>query len=146
MALTRNYEAPIFGKTRRKDRLKKAKKAKEALTKLVLQDKVVQEMINKKVAKIKAAQTKLWTYIPYKQGLASNQFYNTREWIEARYKTLVKYGKVCQCCGASNVVLHVDHIKPRSKYPHLELDIDNLQVLCEACNVGKSNKDVTDWR
>ena len=146
MALTRSYEASIYGNTRKKDRVKKAKKAKAALTKLVLQDKIVQELISKQTAKIKASQNKTWSYISYTQGMKSNEFYKTREWISARYKTLVKYGKVCQCCGASKAVLHVDHIKPRSKYPHLELDIDNLQVLCEACNVGKGNKDVTDWR
>jgi hypothetical protein len=26
------------------------------------------------------------------------------------------------------------------------LDINNLQVLCEACNIGKTNRDTTDWR
>jgi 5-methylcytosine-specific restriction endonuclease McrA len=42
--------------------------------------------------------------------------------------------------------MHVDHIKPRSKYPALELAEDNLQVLCELCNIGKSNTNETDWR
>jgi 5-methylcytosine-specific restriction endonuclease McrA len=26
------------------------------------------------------------------------------------------------------------------------LRLDNLQVLCEPCNLGKSNRDETDWR
>jgi len=43
-------------------------------------------------------------------------------------------------------VLHVDHIKPRSKYPELSLTFSNLQILCEDCNFGKSNIDQTDWR
>jgi 5-methylcytosine-specific restriction endonuclease McrA len=42
--------------------------------------------------------------------------------------------------------MHVDHIKPRSRFPHLELSLDNLQVLCAACNVGKGNRDEIDWR
>ena len=42
--------------------------------------------------------------------------------------------------------MHVDHIKPRSKYPRLELDFDNLQVLCEDCNLGKSNRYKVDLR
>jgi len=42
--------------------------------------------------------------------------------------------------------MHVDHIRPRSKSPSLELDPDNLQVLCKACNLGKSNLDDTDFR
>lgn len=46
---------------------------------------------------------------------------------------------MCLACGRKppTVVLHVDHIKPRSKYPELELEISNLQVLCEDCNLGK---------
>jgi 5-methylcytosine-specific restriction endonuclease McrA len=53
------------------------------------------------------------------------------------------------CCGASakdGIRIHVDHIKPRSKYPKIELDINNLQILCDDCNIGKGNWDETDWR
>ncbi|WP_425289641.1 HNH endonuclease [Shewanella algae] len=39
-----------------------------------------------------------------------------------------------------NIVLHVDHILPRSKYPHKALDINNMQILCEDCNLGKLDK------
>lgn len=75
-------------------------------------------------------------------------FYETREWRELRYKALKLYGLQCQCCGRKppKVCLHVDHILPRSKYRHLELDIRNLQILCEDCNLGKSAWDITDWR
>lgn len=75
-------------------------------------------------------------------------FYQTREWFDVRYQALIKHGRQCQCCGAKppNVRLHVDHIKPRSRYPELELCLDNLQILCEACNLGKSNKDQSDFR
>ncbi len=44
------------------------------------------------------------------------------------------------------IPLHVDHIKPRSKYPDLALDINNLQILCESCNLGKGAWDETDFR
>ena len=80
---------------------------------------------------------------------ASADFYSSREWRELRYQALVTNGACCQCCGRSRqhgIVLHVDHIKPRSKFPGLELTLSNLQVLCEDCNMGKSNKDQTDWR
>lgn len=76
-------------------------------------------------------------------------FYESREWREVRYKALVKNNGKCECCGAgkhNGKILHVDHILPRSLFPARELDITNLQVLCEDCNLGKSNKDVTDWR
>lgn len=83
--------------------------------------------------------------LPYSPGMGK-QFYDTREWQIIRYKAIKRYGKACQCCGASNTEIHVDHIKPRSKFPHLELDIENLQILCKACNLGKGNTDSIDWR
>lgn len=73
-------------------------------------------------------------------------FYQTREWKELRYKVLLHYGRKCLCCNSTDKPLHVDHIKPISKYPELKLEITNLQVLCEDCNLGKSNKDETDFR
>ncbi len=48
--------------------------------------------------------------------------------------------------ASRNNPLQVDHIKPRSTYPHLVLVEDNLQALCQSCNKGKSNTDETDWR
>jgi 5-methylcytosine-specific restriction endonuclease McrA len=76
----------------------------------------------------------------------TGSFYESREWLELRYRVLKKYGRTCMLCGHKNGRIHVDHIKPRSKYPQLALVESNLQVLCEACNLGKSNKDETDWR
>lgn len=76
-------------------------------------------------------------------------FYTSQPWRELRYEALKIHGAACQCCGRTRkdgAVIHVDHIKPRSKYPHLELEITNLQILCEDCNLGKLHKDETDWR
>lgn len=81
----------------------------------------------------------------YRPGMGV-EFYRTREWYSVRYKAILKYGRVCACCGSLQGPHHVDHIKPRSKYPRLELELRNLQVLCEPCNIGKSNTDETDWR
>lgn len=92
----------------------------------------------------KAKQSKAKNKRPQKED-----FYMTRTWLELRYKALKLNDGKCCCCGRGRkqkVVLHVDHIKPRSLYPSLQLDINNLQVLCEECNIGKSNKDFTDWR
>lgn len=76
-------------------------------------------------------------------------FYSSREWLQLRYQVLKFHGACCQACGKSRVdgaVIHVDHIKPRSKFPELALSLSNLQVLCGECNLGKSNIDNTDWR
>lgn len=78
----------------------------------------------------------------------SPRFYDSKEWREVRYQAFVKHGAQCQCCGATRAeaLLHVDHIKPRVKFPELALSLDNLQILCKDCNFGKSYKDQTDWR
>jgi 5-methylcytosine-specific restriction endonuclease McrA len=84
-----------------------------------------------------------------KRPLVKRSFYKSPEWLSLRYQALKQNGAKCQCCGAtsaSGVTLHVDHIRPRSKAPHLQLELSNLQILCEDCNLGKSNKDDTDWR
>ena len=72
-------------------------------------------------------------------------FYLTWEWKKVRYETIKKWGAVCMCCGSVDRIV-VDHIKPRSKFPRLSLDLNNLQILCNDCNMGKSNDDYTDWR
>ena len=80
--------------------------------------------------------------------LKFSAFYKSKAWRKLRYQVLLLRGPVCCLCGATRkdgVVLHVDHIKPRYQYPELELDIDNLQVLCEDCNMGKGGSDDTNW-
>lgn len=82
-------------------------------------------------------------------GRSSKDFYISREWRAIRYQALKANDGRCELCGASKhdgTMLHVDHILPRSKFPKLELEPTNLQILCEDCNLGKSNKDQTDWR
>ena len=78
----------------------------------------------------------------------SKSFYKSWEWKKLRYAVLKQYGAICMCCGAdkNSGKICVDHIKPRSRFPKLELEKSNLQVLCESCNMGKSNTDYTDWR
>lgn len=77
-------------------------------------------------------------------------FYKSEAWRELRFGALKRADGKCVLCGRSHrehgVILHVDHIKPRSRFPKFALDAANLQVLCEDCNLGKSNRDTTDWR
>lgn len=72
--------------------------------------------------------------------------YDSIQWKELRYKTLRKYGFKCLACKSTDKEIHVDHIKPISKYPELTFDINNLQVLCKDCNLSKSNKFEDDLR
>jgi 5-methylcytosine-specific restriction endonuclease McrA len=77
-------------------------------------------------------------------------FYLSQEWRSLRYRVIRDSSGQCQACGAtaksSGRPMHVDHIVPRSKSPSRALDISNLQLLCEACNLGKKNTDSIDWR
>lgn len=142
------YEKPLYSK--RTSVAKRTKKAKATLAKLLESDPTLIEAVQKKAQAMAFAlsqkQPRLFTPPPEYKPNMGKAFYNTREWREVRYKVMTKYGKVCQCCGQTKGYLHVDHIKPRSLFPDLELDINNLQVLCEACNIGKTNRDTTDWR
>jgi len=78
--------------------------------------------------------------------IASDLFFQLKEWELLRKKTLRTYGLKCMKCGATKCELHVDHIKPRSKFPNLQFEFDNLQVLCRDCNMEKGNKHTTDYR
>lgn len=100
---------------------------------------------NKKKMVKRSAQVAInYKTFPYSPGMGNN-FYATREWRELRWKVLSTSTGQCSVCGRSKkshgVVLHVDHIKPRSRFPDLELVQSNMQVLCEACNLGKGAKD-----
>ena len=102
-----------------------------------------QRRLNNKNAKTQGA-------VVGRQGRTSfsefNAFYLSKAWRVLRMKAIKKYGRVCMCCGASDQPIHVDHIKPRFKHPELELELSNLQILCEDCNMGKGGWDETDWR
>jgi hypothetical protein len=73
-------------------------------------------------------------------------FYDTDEWQRLRKIALKCYGVKCMKCGAVKVEMHVDHIRPISKHPHLKLCFGNLQVLCKKCNMQKSNINEIDYR
>lgn len=60
-----------------------------------------------------------------------------------RALVLMRDGARCQLCGTTpqnGARLHVDHIKPWSKGG--ETVIENLQILCEPCNIGKSDIEI----
>ena len=58
-----------------------------------------------------------------------------------RYDILKRDNFRCQICGSTvqdGVKLHIDHIIPVSKGGHTTEN--NLRVLCDRCNFGKSDK------
>ncbi|MBE5935809.1 MAG: HNH endonuclease [Lachnospiraceae bacterium] len=58
-----------------------------------------------------------------------------------RYDILKRDNYRCQICGVTakeGAKLHVDHIKPIAKGGKTQPD--NLQTLCDRCNLGKSDK------
>ena len=64
-------------------------------------------------------------------------------WPRLREAAFNAYGRKCSACGAMakhGAKMHVDHIKPMSRFPEIALDLSNLQILCENCNLIKGDK------
>jgi HNH endonuclease/Homing endonuclease associated repeat len=62
--------------------------------------------------------------------------------LRLRFKVMQRDHFKCCACGRSpstdpSVVLHIDHVKPWSKEGKTVME--NLQTLCQQCNLGKSN-------
>lgn len=67
--------------------------------------------------------------------------------LKLRFKVMKRDNFKCCLCGASpakdpSVELHIDHIKPWSKDG--ETVMENLQTLCDKCNLGKSDLEIGD--
>ena len=60
-----------------------------------------------------------------------------------REKILARDNHTCRYCGASNVPMHIDHIKPVSKGGTDALG--NLTAACAPCNLSKGSKTVKEW-
>jgi hypothetical protein len=93
-----------------------------------------------------------WLYNLYFSGeneiirKPDESFYGSDGWIILRNKIRKIYGFQCMKCGLEDNTNCVDHIFPRSKYPQLELDINNMQMLCGICNIVKGNRNTKDYR
>jgi hypothetical protein len=96
-----------------------------------------------------------WDFDQLRQGLQAAQAtrarQSTAEALRQRERSLMtaslrttilrRDGSRCQMCGASaadGATLHVDHVTPVSLGGRTVPE--NLQALCQSCNLGKSNK------
>lgn len=79
------------------------------------------------------------------------RFYSTSEWRDLRIIFITKMKKkgklTCSYCDVSmkESNVHVDHIKPRSIYPELAMDLNNLAISCQKCNSSKGAKSLSAW-
>lgn len=74
-----------------------------------------------------------------------DSFCDSPEWRALRAQVLEYYGKECMKCEATDCVIQVDHIRPKSLYPELRLEFKNMQVLCRECNRAKAQS-IRDYR
>ena len=60
--------------------------------------------------------------------------------FEVREFLLEKWGRTCACCGARNVPLQVDHVRPRARGGSDR--VSNLALACAPCNQAKGAQPV----
>jgi hypothetical protein len=147
MAISRIYDNPYSVAAAKRSRDAQAKRDAKRRARYEKMNALKKRVHSKKIETFFDEKDSLGRPI-YRPGMGKD-FYSTRAWLEIRYTILQKHGAICQCCGATKkdgVRIHVDHIRPRHRFPQLELVESNLQVLCEACNLGKGARFETDWR
>lgn len=66
------------------------------------------------------------------------KFYNSKEWKELRNNAYKQLTHFCPICGTEEKLV-VDHINPVRFFWEQRLDIDNLQILCDECNLEKGS-------
>lgn len=71
--------------------------------------------------------------------LYGKSFYTSYKWLYVKDIILKTHPHICVICKATKVNFHVDHIKPKSKYPELAYTLSNLRILCAGCNLEKGD-------
>lgn len=77
-------------------------------------------------------------------------FYTNKPWRDLRDMKLNEYNSTCQRCLVKYGIINNHnpeghHLKPRNKYPELELDPDNVVILCKNCNLKLGESGIVDW-
>ena len=81
----------------------------------------------------------------------AKSFYSSPQWRRLRYIFLRSQPRPLACCicgmgVADGAKLCVDHIKSVKRHPELRLRLDNLELTCTMCNLGKGSDYADDWR
>lgn len=70
----------------------------------------------------------------WKGGITTQNLLDRMKFIHEVRPTVLKRDHYrCQECGAKKS-LHVEHVKPWSKYPELRFNLDNCKTLCRSCH------------
>lgn len=114
-------------------------------------------------AKMSASHKLIGTKPPVRRGKANNKWkggvsrayrtgYYSTEYKKWRMSVFERDGFTCQCCEQTGGYLTAHHIKSQSKYPELQLNLENGVTLCEEChkltdnykgkNKGKQRKEL----
>ena len=57
-------------------------------------------------------------------------------------QVLIRDDYTCQICGYREIeIMEVDHIKPKSIYPELQFEMNNMVTLCPNCHRRKTNRE-----
>ena len=75
------------------------------------------------------------------------EFNRWKQSVDGQAWKAEKWSKQRQCCAECKCEIeligsHIDHIKPLSKYPELNLTLSNLRITCPDCNLKKSDREV----
>lgn len=98
----------------------------------------------------KERQQKMYEKHHYKDPMAQKAVHS-KKWQDTRREIIIADGGECQRClilfGWHTVDnLQVHHIKPRTQFPELTYDNDNLITLCKTCNLAMGENGIDfDW-
>lgn len=75
-----------------------------------------------------------------KQTAPRVRFERSPEWKRVREEFWSHNERVCSVCGGE--ADQIDHIKPKSRYPELALEMSNLRPICWPCNREKATRPI----
>lgn len=74
------------------------------------------------------------------EGREYKRFYDSKDWKELRYQTLLNAGFICEICERNEATI-ADHIIPTKVKWEMRLDPKNIQAVCVSCHNKKTVSD-----